>query len=130
MVVVSQTDFEAMWSGGEVTEQEWTRITGYLRRASRELVLLIGGLEGHDQDLVKDTLIDAVIESQLVDNPNRFASESDGGYSYTRYSLPSGHQSRFWWPSNLLELFGKRVAKGELRMRSIRPSRPYMGWLG
>ena len=127
-IEITQDEFQVMWSGDPLTDTEWKRTSGLLRRAERELALIVGPLDQiPDVQLVKDTLIDAVIESQLIDNPNHYRSESDGGYSYSRFTLPSGRASRFWWPQNLLELFGRRVDDGKLRMLRARPSR--LGWV-
>lgn len=127
-VYVDQTDFERAWHGGSLDESEWQRIDGLLRRAERELTLLVGDLSGYDGRLVADTLVDAVIESQMVDNPARFRSESDGDYTYTRMTLTNGSRSRFWWPRNLLELFGIHDSGRRLRVHRIGPSPAGRGW--
>lgn len=100
---------EAEWEAqrGPISEDEWASVSALLRRAERELELLVGDLTQFDRQLVSDTLIDSVSVSQILDNPEGFKSETDGDYTYTRFDLPSGlGRSRFWWPPMLCRLFG------------------------
>lgn len=121
---ISQADFQAD-AGVTLTPEQWARVQGLLRRAERELTLLVGGLAKHDPDLVRDTLIDAVREDAI--NPDRYQSETDDAYSYRRYDLPDGTPGRFWWPANLLELFGIRRPGRLLRAIPLCPSP--RGWV-
>lgn len=121
---ISQADFQAD-AGVTLTPEQWARVQGLLRRAERELTLLVGDLTKHDEALVKDTLIDAVREDAI--NPDRYQSETDDAYSYRRYDLPDGTPGRFWWPANLLELFGIRRPGRLLRAIPLRPSP--RGWV-
>lgn len=121
---ISQADFQAD-AGVTLTPEQWVRVQGLLRRAERELTLLVGGLAKHDPDLVRDTLIDAVREDAI--NPDRYQSETDDAYSYRRYDLPDGTPGRFWWPANLFELFGIRRPGRLMRAIPLRPSP--RGWV-
>ena len=88
----------------------------------------MGDLAGYDVGLVSDTLADAIREELL--NPERYRSETDGNYSYTRMTLSSGARGRFWWPVNLLDLFGISSTR---RPRTVfmRPLSPgSSGWSG
>lgn len=111
----------------ELSETQWSQIEALLRRAERELTLLVGDLSRHDPLLVGDTLIDAIREEWT--NPDRYRSETDNSYSYTRYSLPSGEQGRFWWPRNLYELFGIKRPGKKLRVLPIGVSSASRGWV-
>lgn len=111
----------------DLDDAQWQQLDALLRRAERELRLLIGPLEPHDQQLVADTLIDAVREEWH--NPDRYRSETDNTYSYTRYALPSGEQGRFWWPTNLYGLFGLQRPGKALRVIPVGLSPAGRGWL-
>lgn len=106
---------------------EYMQVLDLSRRAERELALLVGDLSAFDVELVHDTLIDAIREEWV--NPERYRSETDDSYSYTRFALPSGIQGRFWWPSNLYGLFG--VEKVQRRPRTVIIGTPpaMRGWL-
>lgn len=121
---IDQADFQAD-AGVTLTPEQWKRVQGLLRRAERELTLLVGDLYQHDEDLVRDTLIDAVREDAI--NPDRYQSETDDAYSYRRYDLPDGTPGRFWWPANLLDLFGVGRPGRPLRVVHMRPSP--RGWV-
>lgn len=111
-----------------IDDVEWAQIEGLLRRAARELDLLVGDLSTFDSELVSDTLVDAIRED--VENPGRLRMEQDGSYSYQRYAMPSGLEGRFWWPTNLLDLFGIATDSGNrLRVIPIGISRAGRGWL-
>lgn len=124
MQEITQPEFQAD-TGVTLTPEQWGRVQGLLRRAARELTLLVGDLEQHDSALVKDTLIDAVREDAI--NPERYISETDDAYSYRRYDLPDGTPGRFWWPANLLALFGLNEPGKRLRVIPLRPSP--RGWV-
>lgn len=124
MQEITQPEFQAD-TGVTLTPEQWGRVQGLLRRAARELTLLVGDLEQHDSALVKDTLIDAVREDAI--NPERYISETDDAYSYRRYDLPDGTPGRFWWPANLLELFGIKAPGRLIRVVRMRPSP--RGWV-
>ncbi|MGO1562616.1 MAG: hypothetical protein ACTHW7_12410 [Actinomycetaceae bacterium] len=127
MDYVTKPDMEAVLRR-EVTEAEWGQIQALLRRAERELTLLVGDLSQHDPELVADTLADAIREEWV--NPERYKSEQDNSYSYTRATLPSGHEGRFWWPENLLELFGiGKDHRGRLKVVPIGISPGMRGWI-
>ncbi|WP_346007461.1 hypothetical protein [Janibacter terrae] len=116
---ITQTEFQAD-AGLTLTPEQWSRVQGLLRRAERELTLLVGDLAGHDGELIKDTLVDAVREDAI--NPDRYQSETDDAYSYRRYDLPDGTPGRFWWPANVLELFGIKRPGGRLSVVRLHPS--------
>lgn len=135
-VYVSQEDWEEQ--RGVVTEDEWKQIDALLRRAERELAILVGDLSQFDPQLVKDTLIDAIVVGGTVTNPEGFKSETDGDYSYVRFDLPDGlGKSRFWWPLNLCVLFGDPDTPfcnlsrggGKVTTHSIRTSCAMRGWV-
>lgn len=134
---VTETEWEAQ--RGTVTTEEWEAISALLRRAERELELLVGDLSQHDPELVADTLIDSVAVSQILDNPEGFKSETDGDYTYVRFNLPEGlGRSRFWWPPMLCKLFGDpdttfcRLGQhgGKATTHPIKISCSMRGWLG
>lgn len=127
MEFVTITDVTDAPGWDEVTDADWPRIEGLVRRAQRELTLLVGDLGPHDAALVRDTLLDAIREEWS--NPNRLVSESDDNYSYRRHTLPSGAPGRFWWPVNLLDLFGVESAGGRLRSIPVGLSPASRGWL-
>ena len=112
-----------------LTDEEWVQAQELLRRAARELTLLVGDLAQYDPDLVSDTLVDAIREEWV--NPDRLTSEQDSSYSYRKTTLPSGAPGRFWWPENLLDLFGiGGDHRGRLRVVPARISPGMRGWLG
>lgn len=115
---------------GQFTDTDRPRIEALLRAAERELTSLVGDLTKHDPVLVADTIIDAVLESGAATNPDHLRSENDGAYSYTRFELAGagGRRARFWWPTNLHELFGIRRSRG--RARTVRLGGPIpRGWI-
>lgn len=89
---------------GVIPDAARARVDGYIRRAERSLTGLVGDLAGHDQTLVMDTVVDAVI--RRYDNPKGYRSESDGDYSYTLIRGSDG----FWWPSDWRILFNQPAA--------------------
>lgn len=113
MDYVTRTDMETALRR-TIDDAEWAQIEGLLRRAARELALLVGDLAEHDPTLVGDTLVDAIRED--VENPERLRMEQDGSYSYQRFALPSGLEGRFWWPINLRDLFGLPSTRGRIRV--------------
>lgn len=124
---VTRDDVEAILRR-EVSDAEWAQIQALLRRAERELTLLVGDLAQYDPALVADTLTDAIREEWV--NPDRLKQEMDSSYSYTKAELPDGQQGRFWWPSNLLDLFGvERASSGRLRVLSVGISPAMRGWV-
>lgn len=124
---VQKADMEAVLRR-PISEDEWTHIEALLRRAERELALLVGDLGQHDPQLVADTLVDAIREEWV--NPQRLKSETDDSYSYTRVELSSGQRGRFWWPCNLLDLFGiVREKPGRLRVIPVGISTGMRGWV-
>lgn len=124
---VTQPEAEAAFRQ-DLTSEEWEQLQALLRRAARELELLVGPLGEHDRQLVSDSLLDAVKHEWT--NPDRFRSETDQSYSYQRFELPSGLRGRFWWPENLLDLFGiPRDYRGRLRVIPVGVSPAGRGWL-
>ena len=113
MDYVTRSDMEAAL-GRTIDDAKWAQVQGLLRRAARELTLLVGELTQYDRQLVVDTLVDAIRED--VENPERLRMEQDGSYSYQRFALPSGLEGRFWWPINLRDLFGLPSARGRIRV--------------
>ena len=113
MDYVTRADMQAAL-GRTIDDAEWEQVQGLLRRAARELTLLVGELAQYDRQLVVDTLVDAIRED--VENPERLRMEQDGSYSYQRFALPSGLEGRFWWPINLRDLFGLPSARGRIRV--------------
>lgn len=112
----------------DFTDEQWQQLQALLRRAARELTLLVGPLDQYDRQLVSDTLLDAVQHEWT--NPDRFRSETDQSYSYQRFELPSGLRGRFWWPENLCDLFGiPSDRRGKLRVIRIGVSPVQRGWL-
>lgn len=113
MDYVTRADMQAAL-GRTIDDAEWEQVQGLLRRAARELTLLVGELAQYDRQLVVDTLVDAIRED--VENPERLRMEQDGSYSYQRFALPSGLEGRFWWPINLRDLFGLPSDRGRIRV--------------
>lgn len=127
MEYVTKTDMEAVLRR-PIDMDEWEQIQGLLRRAARELTLLVGDLTQYDPELVGDTLADAIREEW--NNPNHIKQETDSSYSYTRAVLESGQEGRFWWPSNLLALFGIHDDyRGRLRVLKVGVSPAMRGWV-
>lgn len=110
-----------------LSDDEYLQVLDLARRAERELGLLVGDLSAFDDELVRDTLLDAIREEWV--NPERFRSETDDSYSYTRFSVPGGIRGRFWWPLNLYGLFGIERAVGRPRTVIIGSPPAMRGWL-
>lgn len=137
MIPISKEQYQES-SGATIDDATWLRVRALLRRAQRELTLMLGDLHQFDEETVIDALVDAVAQSGQVDNPGRLRSESDGDYSYTRYDLPGGAgRTRFWWPYDLCALFGDpdtefcrmgAIKPGKIRMVPLRSSSGYLGW--
>lgn len=111
----------------DLTDDEYEQVLDLLRRAERELGLLVGDLSGFNQQLVNDTLVDSVREE--FTNPHRYRSETDDSYSYTRFALPGGIKGRFWWPLNLYGLFGLDQVRQRPRTVIIGTPSAMRGWL-
>ncbi len=112
----------------QISADDWGHATDLLRRAERELTLLVGDLSGFDQTLVTDTLYDSIREEWR--NPDGYRSETDDSYSYTRFQMPSGIQGRFWWPINLYDLFGVEPARKAGRTLPLPLAGVSRGWPG
>lgn len=82
---------------GELTAGQ---IDGVIRRAERSLAGMVGDLSLYDQQLVVDTVVDAV--KRRLDNPSGFIEETSGDYTY---KLAKGADG-FWWPEDWRTLFG------------------------
>ena len=109
---------------GTLAATDQARVEGLIRRAERSLQALQGMpplASIADQQLVKDTVVDAVI--RRLDNPRGFIAESDGDYSYR---LEAGSDG-FMWPSDWQALFG--VVSPAAPARTI-PVRIGCGWGG
>lgn len=89
---------------GAIPDTARPRVVGLIRRAERSLAGLVGDLQVYRADLVRDTVVDAVI--RRYDNPKGYRSESDGDYSYTLIRGVDG----FWWPSDWRTLFNRPAA--------------------
>ncbi len=110
-----------------LTDVELGQIEGLIRRAERELALLVGDLAQYDPELVEDTLVDSIREAWL--NPQGLRSETDDSYSYTRFAMSSGTPGRFWWPTNLHALFGLPAPGKRLRTIPLGITPGSRGWL-
>lgn len=127
MEYVTKDEMEAVLRR-PLSGEQWVQMQGLLRRAARELELLVGDLTQYDPELVGDTLADAIREEWV--NPDRLKQEMDSSYSYTKAELPDGQEGRFWWPSNLLALFGVEQPKGgRLRVIRVGVSPAMHGWI-
>lgn len=99
MAITSVADVQARREV-TLTAVETAQVEAYIRGAERSLAGMVGVLAGHDPQLVKDVVVDAV--QRRMENPRGIIAETDGDYSYRLAKGVDG----WWWPEDWRRLFG------------------------